>query len=105
MRIQRTAVTPPKVSQSDRDETESMPLVGVGGAAGKDIALNQGDRIEYAVTHEINADGEKAWIKYGVNTALADGETPEDATGRVVKFVNTVVIQAATEVASQIMQA
>jgi hypothetical protein len=89
-------VTPPKPVPAEATVATIAPSMG---------ALSVGDRIEYAVTHEINADGEKAWIKYGVNTALMAGENPDDATSRVTQFVNTVVMQAATEVAKQIMQA
>lgn len=71
---------------------------------GKD-ALAAGDRIEYAVTHELNVDGsEKAWVKYGVNSTVSEGETAEQATERLVRFVNTAVIQAATSVADQVMR-
>jgi hypothetical protein len=66
--------------------------------------LTNGDRVEYAVTHEINVDGDKAWVKYGVNVGVMDGESPEQTNDRVVDFVNGVVLNAATEVANQIMR-
>jgi hypothetical protein len=65
--------------------------------------LSDGDRIEYGVTHELTVDGEKAWVRFGVNASVASAETAEEATARVTKFVNAMVVQQATEVASQIM--
>jgi hypothetical protein len=49
-------------------------------------------------------DGEKAWVKYGVNASVNDGESAEAATQRLVSFVNQAVLDSATEVANQIMK-
>lgn len=67
-------------------------------------ALQNGDRIEYSVTHELDVDGDKAWVRYGVSTSLGSDESVADANHRVVSFVNGTVLQAATQVASQIMK-
>jgi hypothetical protein len=78
-------------------ETENTPAV-------PSAVLSEGDRVEYAVTHEIEVDGEKAWVKFGVNASVLDQESAEAASARVVRFVNAAVMQSATEVANQIMR-
>jgi len=98
MRIQRSAVTPPKIVKTEPPPAETKEVE-------RAIAVVEGDRIEYSVTHEINAEGEKAWVKYGVNAGIGPGETAEAATARITAFVNNVVMSAAETVAKQILQA
>jgi hypothetical protein len=102
LKIARSAVTNPKVIEAPKEESP----VKTSGQLVADVnaELHVGDRIEYAVTHEIDVDGEKAWVRYGVNSSLIDGESAASATVRVVKFVNTVVLRSATEVAQQILK-
>lgn len=66
--------------------------------------LQTGDKIEFSVTHEIDADGDKAWVRYGVTSTVLEHETPVDASVRVVEFVKQTVIDAANQVARQIME-
>jgi len=55
----------------------------------QDDALSPEDRIEYSITEEVSPrPGRKAWIKYGVGSAVRGGETTEQANSRVVSHVN-----------------
>lgn len=63
-----------------------------------------GDRIEFGVTHEVEIDGDKCWVKYGVSSQVYEGESAGTATGRVVTFVNQAVLAAASEVAKTVME-
>lgn len=96
LKIARSHVTAPKV-------VEAQPKA-IEGPAEAHPVLVAGDRIEYSVTHEIDVDGDKAWVRYGVNASVADDEDASSATKRLVSFVNGVVVQSATEVANQIMR-
>ena len=98
LKIARSSITAPTVIEAQPPAKEvsiSAPIV-------QSAVLTAGDRIEYGVTHEITVDGEKAWVKYGVNSSIGEGETAEQATERLVGFVNAVVVQSATQVATQI---
>jgi hypothetical protein len=99
MKIARSTVTVPKVVSAAPSEPKT-PVVPMDRL----VALYTGDRIEFSVTHEIEADGEKAWVKYGVNSSVAEGETATDASARVVGFVNQIVMEAATMVAKQMLE-
>lgn len=66
--------------------------------------LAVGDRIEFGVTHELDVDGDKSWVRYGVTSQVHEGEDAFEATRRVVSFVNAAVLSAATEVAKQVME-
>jgi hypothetical protein len=99
LRITSSAVTkrnPPEVTNWEGKTPDGQTIKVVEDGP----PLLVGDRIEYAVTHEINVDGEKAWVKYGVNAAVQGSET----TQNVVEFVNQKVIEAATVVANQILK-
>lgn len=51
-------------------------------------ALSIGEHISISITHEVSfPGGDKAWIKYGVITAVRDGETPVAASDRADKQV------------------
>jgi hypothetical protein len=92
-------VTAPKVIEAEPAPPERKAI-----EADKHPVLDAGDRIEYGVTHEIDVDGEKAWVRYGVNASVVEGESAEAATRRLVDFVNAAVLQSATEVAQQILR-
>ena len=60
-------------------------------------ALQAGDDVECAVTHEIVINGEKSWIKYGVTIKVYPDESPEAARARASKHVNSAVMQVVGE--------
>jgi hypothetical protein len=99
LKIARSAVSTPKVIEAAEPPPKPKAI-----EADKHPVLAPGDRVEYGVTHEIDVDGEKAWVRYGVNSSVAEGESADQATARLVGFVNAVVMQSATEVAQQIMR-
>lgn len=101
LRITSSAITKPRPAEA---ESRSTPSPQPQATAQQDGALRNGDRIEYAVTHELDVDGEKAWVKYGVNASIGANESADEATDRVVTFVNGTVIEAATRVANQILR-
>lgn len=55
--------------------------------------MNPGDTIEIGVTHEVQINGDKAWIKLGVNSTVQPKETADEAIARVTDLVNTKVIE------------
>lgn len=56
--------------------------------------LQQGDRIEFSVTHQIRVDGDDSWVKYGVSKTLSEGETAHAVAKALVDHVNTTVMAA-----------
>lgn len=59
--------------------------------------LTEGDYIEVSVTHEIQIDGDKSWVKYGVSTKVQPGETAEKARERASEGVNRGVLRTLEE--------
>ena len=102
MRIAKTSGTSPKVVTPPKAEVEHLD--NIRAAIIDNPPLRAGDRIDFAVTHELDVDGEKSWVKYGVSSQVGDGENAIEATTRIVNFVNGAVLSAATEVANQIME-
>lgn len=45
--------------------------------------LSPGDRLTIGVTHTIEIDREKSWIKTEVNAVIRDGETAQEAYDRI----------------------
>ena len=103
MRIAKTSGTAPKVV-SRPQTAEVDPETVVHAYAADHPPLRTGDRIDFAVTHELDVDGDKSWVKYGVSSQVGDGENAVEATARIVNFVNGAVLSAATEVANTIME-
>lgn len=58
----------------------------------KKPVLNEGDRVDVSITHEIKIGKETSWIKYGVNTAVMAGETEEQARERAKSLVSAGVL-------------
>lgn len=53
-------------------------------------ALSPQDTINYALTVEVPLEGNrKAWVKFGTESSVRDGETTERARARVTEYVNT----------------
>ena len=102
MRIARTSGTAPKVVP--KPQTGDVRLADAEAYANDHPPLAVGDQIEFGVTHELDVDGDKSWVKYGVTSQVHEGEDAFEATKRVVSFVNAAVLSAATEVANQIME-
>jgi hypothetical protein len=98
MATTRPAIKAPELSPADKAEVEAAVEVA------DHAPLRVGDRIEFAVTHELDVDGDKSWVRYGVTSQVYEGESAGTATGRVVSFVNQAVLAAATEVAKQVME-
>lgn len=55
--------------------------------------IREGDKITVAVTHEVKIGGESSWIRYEAES-LVNQETCEDASERVIGFVNKGVMDA-----------
>jgi hypothetical protein len=55
--------------------------------------IRDGDEITVAVTHEVKIGGESSWIRYEAKTKV-NQETCEDASERVIRFVNAGVMNA-----------
>jgi hypothetical protein len=112
LKIARTSITKPKAVEAAPTADQAAITNWEGTTpSGEPIKvvehqplLRPGDRVEYGVTHEIDVDGEKAWVKYGVNVNIADGESMTEVNDRVVAFVNQTVVNAATQVANQILR-
>lgn len=55
----------------------------------REEALSPQDVIDYRLTVEVDmGGGRKAWVKYGTESAVRDGETTQDANDRVTQYVN-----------------
>jgi hypothetical protein len=61
-----------------RIKTTSLPVA----------ALNEGDRIEMGVSHELKINGDGTWVNYKVTTKVGDGETAEAAHQRALEFLS-----------------
>ena len=59
--------------------------------------LAEGDRVDVSVTHEVKIGKETSWIKYGVNTSVASGETEEQARSRATSLVSAGVLKVVEE--------
>lgn len=55
--------------------------------------MSAGDTIEIGVTHEVVINGDKAWIKLGINSQVLANESDDAAISRVADLVNTKVIE------------
>jgi hypothetical protein len=55
--------------------------------------IRDGDEITVAVTHEIKIGGESSWVRFEAKTKV-NQETCEDASNRVIRFVNQGVMDA-----------
>jgi len=55
--------------------------------------IREGDEITVAVTHEVKIDGESSWIRFEAKTKV-NQETCEDASDRIIRFVNVGVMDA-----------
>ena len=49
--------------------------------------LLAGDRVEIGTTSEFKVDGFSTWVKVGVNVAVQDGESADEAVKRASKVV------------------
>lgn len=50
--------------------------------------LQEGDRIEVGVTHELKINGDSTWVSYKVTSKVGDSEIAEAASRRVMTFVS-----------------
>lgn len=64
--------------------------------------LNEGDRVDVSVTHEVKIGKETSWIKYGVNTAVVTGETEEQARVRATSLVSAGVLKVVEDVVESV---
>lgn len=70
------------------DTTESKPAVKRQPSV-QNEPLAPGDTIEYGLTVEVSAGpGQKAWVRFGVTSAVREGETTDRAQMRVSDYVN-----------------
>lgn len=78
---------------------EDGDLIEETGEEGPDeeVLLLPGDVIAMKVTHQVTFDGHDSWIAYGVQSRVQDGESEEEAFGRVNLVVNTRVLDAAAD--------
>lgn len=55
----------------------------------KNEPLASGDTIEYGLTVEVSAGpGQKAWVRFGVTSAIREGEATDAAQLRITEYVN-----------------
>jgi hypothetical protein len=55
----------------------------------KEEHLTSGDLIDYRLTVEVDmGGGRKAWVKFGTESTVREGETTEHARRRVTDYVN-----------------
>lgn len=67
----------------ERKKVQRMPAVV------REEALSPQDVIDYRLTVEVDmGGGRKAWVKYGTESAVREGETTQDANDRVTQYVN-----------------
>lgn len=56
--------------------------------------IKSGDTIHTGITHEVYIEGDKSWIKFEATTVVGEDETGDEATLRVIQYVNESVIEA-----------
>jgi len=66
--------------------------------------IRDGDSITVAVTHEVKIGGESSWIRYEA-TSKVNQETSEDASDRVINFVNVGVMDAVQKTVESVRKA
>lgn len=67
--------------------------------------LAPGDRVTIGGTHEVLIDGERAWIKVEINSAVQDGESSKDALARVGVIIENNIVAEIERQAEVIMRA
>jgi hypothetical protein len=67
--------------------------------------LREGDKITVAITHEIKIGHESSWVRYEAASAIADGETSETASERVINHVSKNVMNAVSETVEKVRAA
>lgn len=73
----------------DEPEQESGKKLRIRPKQPEDGPLSAEDNIEYGLTVEVSPGrGQKAWVKFGVNASIREGETTREARNRIVEFVN-----------------
>lgn len=66
--------------------------------------MSIGDSIEIGVTHEVVINGDKAWIKLGVNSQVLPKESDDEAIARVADLVNKKVIDVIEKTVAAVTQ-
>lgn len=59
--------------------------------------LSVGDSIEHSITLEVDTGSGKAWIKYGVSSAMKASESPIEAFNRVATHVDNRLVDLIDE--------
>lgn len=54
--------------------------------------LATGDTIEIGVTHEVQINREKAWIKFGITSKVQPEESTDEAISRVSSIIDNKII-------------
>lgn len=60
--------------------------------------LDEGDTVEQSLTVEVNANGNKYWIKTGATGKVRSGETASSTSKRLLNFVTQRTIKAIREI-------
>lgn len=69
---------------------------------GQKPELQEGDRVDVSVTHELKIGKETSWVKYGINTAVQPGETEEDTRRRAAALVSAGVLKVVERTVSEV---
>lgn len=68
----------------DDDLGEKMPGIRrIGKATVNPPPLQEGDTIVQQVTHEVEAFGNRMWVRFGASTTVQPGESGEQARKRL----------------------
>lgn len=78
------------------DTAQSKPAVKRQPAV-QNEALAPGDIIDYRLTVEVDTGHGKAWVKFGGESAVREGETTDAARIRVTEWVNEGIDQRIEE--------